>query len=41
MHFQGQCEFGVMRGISGPPRVFDPQGQPDDFPANLQEGQRC
>src|SRR5580704_2674894 len=26
MHFQGQCGFGVMRGTSSSPWVFDPQG---------------
>src|SRR5580704_3803727 len=34
MHFQGQCGFGVMRGISGSPRGFRSTGHPDDFPAN-------
>jgi hypothetical protein len=29
-----------MRGISSPPRDFDPQEHPDDFPDKLQEGQR-
>jgi hypothetical protein len=26
MHFQGQCGFGVMRGISSSPGGVDPQG---------------
>jgi hypothetical protein len=37
MHFQGQCGLRVMRGISSRPRVYDPQGHPDDFPDKLQK----
>jgi hypothetical protein len=25
MHFQGHCEFGVMRSISSAPQLFDQQ----------------